>query len=276
MKKTFVKLFLIASIMSIAVISCKKAHNDAEPEFKIETNYGDIVVKLYEDTPLHRDNFIKLAADGTYDGVLFHRVINGFMIQAGDPESKNAPKDANLGNGDVGYTIPAEFVYPKHFHKKGALAAARQGDQVNPAKASSGCQFYIVEGQVYHDVSTIEEGIKQKAMMQLFSKKVSERQDEIMAIQQASDMEKLEELQNELIAEVEKEIEESGVSYTLTDEQREAYTTIGGTPHLDGDYTVFGEVIEGLDVVDKISEVATNQMDRPVEDVKIIKVKRIK
>ncbi|MDR0371285.1 MAG: peptidylprolyl isomerase [Prevotellaceae bacterium] len=276
MKKIFVKPLLIASMLSVAAVACKNAHSAAEPEFKMETNYGDIVVKLYDDTPLHRDNFIKLVENGTYDGVLFHRVIKDFMIQAGDPESKNASKDANLGSGGVGYTIPAEFVYPKHFHKKGALAAARQGDQVNPEKASSGCQFYIVEGQVYDDILTIEESMKQKAMMQLFNQKVSAMQDEIAAMQQAGDMEKLSALQNELVAEVELEITASGASYTLNDEQRTAYTTIGGTPHLDGDYTVFGEVIEGLDVVDKISEVATNPMDRPMEDVKIITIKRIK
>ena len=118
---------------------------------KIETSMGDIIVKLYDETPNHRDNFIKLVENGTYEGTLFHRVIKDFMIQAGDPDSKGAPKGQMLGSGDVGYTVPAEFVYPQLFHKKGALAAARQGDNVNPEKASSGCQFYIVTGRVFND-----------------------------------------------------------------------------------------------------------------------------
>lgn len=129
--------------------------NQKETMLKIETTLGDIKVKLYNETPKHRDNFIKLAKEGTYNGTLFHRVIKDFMVQAGDPESKNAPKGKMLGTGDVGYTIPAEIVYPKYFHKKGALSAARQGDNVNPNKESSGCQFYIVTGKVFNDSTLI-------------------------------------------------------------------------------------------------------------------------
>lgn len=187
----------------------------AQTKVRIETPYGDMVVKLYDETPKHRDNFIKLVKGGFYDNLLFHRVIENFMIQGGDPDSKDAPAGKMLGVGDVGYTVPAEFV-PGLYHKKGALSAARQGDAVNPAKASSGCQFYIVQGQVYP-----------QEMFSMF--------------------------------------ESRGLK--LNDEQKQLYSTVGGTPHLDGDYTVFGEVIEGLDVIDKIAAVQTDRADRPVEDV---------
>lgn len=185
----------------------------AGPVVDIHTTLGDIKVKLYDDTPAHRDNFLKLVNDGFYDGVLFHRVIKDFMVQTGDPESKNAPADARLGSGNPGYTIEAEIKYPKHFHKYGALAAARTSDYVNPERRSSGSQFYIVTGNKY-DASQIPAG--------------------------------------------------------FPEEIAKAYTTVGGTPHLDGQYTVFGEVLEGMDTVEKIQNVATGRDDRPLEDVKII------
>ncbi len=173
----------------------------------IKTTKGDITVKLYNDTPLHRDNFIKLINEGWYNNSPFHRVINNFMIQGGHNQD---------GSVDPGYTIPAEF-RANHFHKKGALAAARQGDQVNPKRASSGCQFYIVQGQV--------------------------------------------------LTEAHIEMYKQRYGLTFTPEQVEAYTTVGGTPHLDGQYTVFGEVVEGLEIVDAIAKVKTGYMDVPVEPV---------
>ncbi|HOY39747.1 MAG TPA: peptidylprolyl isomerase [Bacteroidales bacterium] len=191
----------------------------------IKTSKGDITVMLYDDTPLHRDNFIKLVNESYYNDVLFHRVIKQFMIQAGDPDSRNAPAGKMLGNGGPGYTIAAEFV-PTHIHKKGALAAARTGDNMNPEKRSSGSQFYIVQGQVFTD-------------MQLDSY-------------------------------------EKQLGKVFTKEQRDAYCTVGGAPHLDGAYTVFGEVTDGLDVIDKIAAVETNKANRPLEDVKIISVSIIK
>lgn len=192
----------------------------------IETTKGNMTVMLYDDTPLHRDNFVKLAESGFYEGLLFHRVIKDFMIQGGDPMSKNAAPNARLGNGGPGYTIPAEIVYPTHFHKKGALAAARTGDNVNPKRESSGSQFYIVQGQAYTDM-------------------------------------KLDQF-------------EKALGKTFTKKERDTYATIGGTPHLDNQYTVFGEVVEGLGVVDKIAAVQTAPGDRPVEDVKIIKMTVLK
>jgi peptidylprolyl isomerase len=220
-------LFILTTLLLCGLTACrsgaKKVRDmNEEAKVKIETTVGDIVVKLYNETPQHRDNFLKLAEEGTYEGTLFHRVIKDFMIQGGDPTSKGAPKGKMLGAGDVGYTVPAEFVYPKYFHKRGALSAARQGDQVNPKKSSSGCQFYIVTGQVY-DTSILM------------------RYEQQLGIE-------------------------------FTPEQLEAYTTVGGTPHLDNNYTVYGEVVEGMDVVDSIQRVKTDHYDRPVEDVKIVKM----
>ena len=239
---------------------------------KIEPSAGDITVKLYNETPKHRDNFIKLVKEGTYEGTLFHRVIKDFMIQAGDPESKNAPKGKMLGAGDVGYTVPAEFVYPKFFHKKGALSAARQGDAVNPKKESSGCQFYIVTGKVYNDSTLLqmERQMNENKVSVFFNELAKKHMKEIYKMRKANDEDGLYDLQEKLIAQAQ-ELAAKEPEFRFTPEQVEAYTTVGGTPHLDGEYTVFGEVVEGMDVVDKIQQVKTDRSDRPEEDVKIIK-----
>lgn len=183
----------------------------------IGTTLGDIELVLYDDTPLHRDNMLKLIEEGYYDGQLFHRVIQNFMIQGGDPHSAGAPKGQRLGTGGPGYKVSAE-IHEHHFHKKGALAAARQGDAVNPAKESSGSQFYIVDGQVFN-------------------------QEQLMLMQS------------------------SGKHAPFTKEQFDAYTTVGGAPHLDGAYTVFGEVTSGFDVIDSIASIKTDNYDRPVDDI---------
>lgn len=189
----------------------------------IDTDKGKVKVKLYNDTPLHRDNFIKLINEGQYEGLLFHRVIKQFMVQAGDITSKDAPLDKKLGDGDLGYTIPAEIVYPKYFHKRGQLCAARTGDEQNPEKASSASQFYIVTGKHF-----------------------TERE-----------LDKMEEEKN----------------MKLTPEQRKAYMIDGGAPHLDGSYTVFGEVIKGMQVIDKIQFVETDTNNRPAKNIKIKSMK---
>lgn len=225
------------------------------------------MVRLYDETPLHRDNFLKLAREGFYDGTLFHRVIKEFMIQGGDPESKGAPKGRQLGSGDAGYTIPAEFV-PTLFHKKGALAAARQGDQVNPERRSSGCQFYIVWGKTYNDgqVRQLEHQMFMQAQQQVFDSLVQERRSQIMEMRRNRDQAGLSALQDELVAITEATVKEKGLG-KMSEEQKNIYKTVGGTPFLDGQYTVFGEVEEGLDIVGKIQEVKTNSSDRPDDDI---------
>lgn len=227
----------LSGLLFLTVISNANAQKDSTVRKKdrkkdvlLQTSMGDMIIRLSDSTPLHRDNFLKLVKVGFYDSVLFHRVINNFMIQAGDPESKQASKGIPLGNGGPGYTVPAEF-RPTLFHKKGVIAAARMGDNVNPLKASSGSQFYIVQGKIFTDPE-----LDATETNRLSGRKIPA-------------------------------------------EQREVYKTIGGTPHLDQNYTVFGEVVKGLDVLDKIAAVETSRgsdRDRPLEDVRILKVKLIK
>ena len=273
-------LILLTVLAYVGMASCKSGQkkdsdmeNQKETMLKIETTLGDIKVKLYNETPKHRDNFIKLAKEGMYDGTLFHRVIKDFMVQAGDPDSKNAPKGKMLGAGDVGYTIPAEIVYPKYFHKRGALSAARQGDNVNPKKESSGCQFYIVTGKVYNDSTLLnmEKQMNENKLTTLFNALAQKHMKEIYKMRKENNEEGLYDLQEKLFAQAQEEAAKQP-EFRFTKEQVEAYTTVGGTPHLDGEYTVFGEVVEGMDIVDKIQDVKTDRNDRPEEDVKIIKV----
>ena len=234
----------------------------------IETTMGDIVILLYDDTPLHRDNFIKLVESGFYDDLLFHRVINAFMIQGGDPDSKDAPPERSLGMGGPGYTIDAEIVYPKYFHKKGALAAARTGDQSNPQRRSSGSQFYIVQGQVYThpEVDQIEQAAIQRQGQMVVNRYAQPHIEKFVSMQAANDTEGIQKLQEQVLAEAANELEALR-SYKIPTQMREAYTTVGGTPHLDEAYTVFGEVVEGLEIIDKIANVETNAQNRPLQDV---------
>ena len=215
-KFSFFMIFLTTmSLMMAQKNAGQSTVSDGCQYVLISTDYGDMKVKLYNETPLHRDNFVKLVKDGFYDGLLFHRVINHFMIQGGDPNSKDAPEGQMLGDGNLGYTIPAEFVNGL-YHKKGALAAARTN---NPQKASSSCQFYIVQGNIWDDNG-----------LQMI---------------------------------------EQHYGKTFSPQQRESYKTVGGTPHLDNDYTVFGEVVEGLEVIDKIAAVLCDSNNRPKKDVKM-------
>ncbi len=245
----------------------------ADALVEVKTTMGDFTVLLYGDTPLHRDNFLKLVREGYYDGTLFHRVINEFMVQAGDPDSRDARPGQMLGAGGPDYKIDAEIVYPKHFHKRGALAAARQGDQVNPARQSSGSQFYVVTGKKLSEgeVAQMEQYMQQSARQSIFNRKVQEHRAEIISLQQAADRAGLDSLQQKLVAET--EAEAAANPARLTPEQREAYTTVGGAPHLDGQYTVFGEVVKGMNVIDSIEKVPTGPADRPREDVRIISMK---
>ncbi len=234
---------------------------------KIQTMLGDIVVRLYDETPIHRDNFIKLAKEGYYDGTLFHRVIKDFMIQGGDPDSKGAPAGKMLGVGGPDYTLEAE-IKDGLFHKRGALAAARQGDQVNPERRSSGSQFYIVWGQVYNEgqLRQFSKQLKMQRMQDIFNQLAAARKAEIMQMRRERNRAGLQELQDQLAAEAEKQ----AAGYTgLSEEQQRIYSTVGGTPHLDGQYTVFGEVEQGLDVVEMIQSSATGRGDRPIDDIEM-------
>jgi len=234
----------------------------------IKTTEGNITVRLYDETPKHRDNFIKLAKEGYFDGTLFHRVIKDFMIQGGDPDSKGAPAGKMLGTGGPDYTIPAEFVYPKLFHKRGALSAARLGDEVNPERESSGSQFYIVWGKTFNQ-NELKQLEKQMAMQQeqdVFNKLAGEHRSEIMHLRRNRDREGLQALQEKLVDETKAKCKEMGKP-KFTQEQVDVYSSVGGTPFLDNQYTVFGEVEEGLEVVEKIQNCETLRGDRPKTDI---------
>ena len=240
----------------------------------MHTTKGDIKLKLYNETPRHRDNFIQLVKNGQYEGLLFHRVIKDFMIQGGDVTSKNAPMNKSLGAGDLGYTIPAEFVYPKYFHKKGALCAARTGDEVNPEKASSASQFYIVTGKVYKesDLKQIEKQLENALKQSIFARLQAEYRPKIMELYRSGNKEELAILRDTLIGKTELEAERRKDETKLTEEQKKTYTTIGGVPFLDNQYTVYGEVVEGLETVDAIQNAKTNKQDRPTENIAITSV----
>lgn len=236
----------------------------------LHTTEGNIKIKLYGNTPIHRDNFITHVKDGVYDSVLFHRVINEFMIQAGDPSSKTAVSGTLLGASSAGEELTAEFV-PEYFHKKGAIAAARASDAVNPEKKSSGSQFYIVTGKVYkaNELVAMEKSMQNKQRQAVFGKLAEEHRTEILNLRRTRDTLGLQALQNELIEKTEQLL--AGKLFHFSPKQKEIYATIGGTPFLDGDYTVFGEVVEGMDVVDKIQQAATDRNDRPEKDIRILK-----
>jgi len=242
-----------------------------ETQIRMQTNLGPITLKLYNETPLHRDNFIKLVKKGQYEGLLFHRVIKGFMIQGGDVTSKNAPLNKQLGAGDLGYTVPAEFVYPRYFHKRGALCAARTGDDSNPEKASSASQFYIVTGKVYSEgeIKQLEKQKESRLKQAIFNRLQNENKTTIMQYYKSGDKDSLAIMRDTLIGKTEIETEKRKEETKLTAQQREAYTTVGGVPFLDNEYTVYGEVTEGIEIVDKIQKVKTNSSDRPLENIVI-------
>ena len=283
MKKTFNKILILISIITgIVFLISLRNKGDEKPQetmVLISTNLGDIGLKLYNETPKHRDNFIKLVNEHFYDSLLFHRVIQNFMIQGGDPESRKAKPGVMLGNGETGYTIPAEF-NPKLFHKKGALAAARQGDEVNPEKASSGCQFYIVQGKPLNnaDLESYEARINMGAKQKLFSAFINRPEnqrikDRFMAYQKENKSDSLQNLSAQIEPMLDKELT---TKFKFSEEQRKVYTTIGGTPHLDGGYTVFGEVLQGVDILDKIAATPVDQASRPLNDVRILKAVIVK
>lgn len=266
-----IRIISLVILSLVTFASCAEPTSNTNTKVKISTSYGDIVLLLYDDTPAHRDNFIKLIKDGFYDGLLFHRVIDDFMIQGGDPNSRTAAANTLLGMGDVGYTIPAEFV---HVHTQGALAAARMGDGMNPEKRSSGCQFYIVEGtpQTEQSLNNCEEMRRRKieyaAQRQIFhdSPELTAQLQEAQASGDYSAFLTVKATVDSLVT-VQCGEQLQRVQYTA--EQRAKYLQNGGTPNLDFDYSVFGEVVEGIDVIKKIAEVATDSNNRPTEDIKM-------
>lgn len=263
-------VFALTALLLIAGLSCSNAGKTASsPLVVITTDFGDIKVRLSDETPKHRDNFLKLAREGFYDELLFHRVINHFMIQGGDPASKSAQPGARVGGGDPGYTLPAEII-PTLIHKKGALAAARKPDQINPDKQSSGSQFYIVQGKVWRpgELDTLEMQLNAGVQQSIFRQQFARAQAELDQYRQKGNQEAFNLRVATLRAEADS-LFQIAPKMKFTDAQRQAYTTVGGYPSLDGGYTVFGEVVEGLDILDKIAAVPTDPADRPLQDIRM-------
>ncbi|MES2140446.1 MAG: peptidylprolyl isomerase [Bacteroidota bacterium] len=271
-KKLFNALFFIIVTYFVST-SFKLANlaNSEEIKVIIVTDYGTIKLKLYNETPIHRDNFVKLIKAHYFDSLMFHRVIQNFMIQGGDPDSKNAPASIELGNGGPGYNLPAEF-NSRLFHKKGVLAAARDSDLENPSQASSASQFYIVQGKVYND-SLLNIQAKRITKLKLFNTVVNRDENKgLLKRYQAfvkTDQEDSMKVLNDIITkQVEAELPATKL-YTFTDEQIKTYTTIGGTPHLDQSYTIFGEVYEGIEVIDLIAKQKVDKNARPFTDIRM-------
>ncbi|PVX50692.1 peptidyl-prolyl cis-trans isomerase B (cyclophilin B) [Balneicella halophila] len=270
--KAYPTLFILLTISLFACANNSK-DNENRKQVRLETSKGDILIELYNETPQHRDNFIKLTEKHFFDGTLFHRVINNFMVQGGDPDSKNAKPGEALGNGGPGYDIPAE-IKEGLFHKKGVIAAARLGDNINPERKSSGSQFYLVEGNVFttkqlENMEKSKNTPMRKKLIETMKKEHEAKLDSLIALQkETGDTLSLNNFVDELNAKIDKRIEEDG--FHFTDEQKNAYTTVGGVPHLDNAYTVFGEIVEGIEVVEKISDVKTDKRDRPLENVIIL------
>jgi cyclophilin family peptidyl-prolyl cis-trans isomerase len=276
MKFMLTKAFLILAIATIS--SCSFSQNKPLPEgpmVLIKTKYGEMKVVLYNETPLHRDNFLKLTKEGIFDSLLFHRVIKGFMVQGGDPQSKRATKDQMLGDGDLNYTVPAEIV-PGIIHKKGVIAAARNGDEDNPERRSSATQFYLAQGKVYKydDIPSIEQNLNSRASESLFLKMKSEKIDTLMLFQMARNKDGYDKLLEKLKQKAISQYDKNPIK--LTKQQIETYTTLGGIPHLDGAYTVFGEVLEGMAVIDSIAAQPTGPNDRPIENIRITSIRVIR
>jgi cyclophilin family peptidyl-prolyl cis-trans isomerase len=267
---TATRHFLALTII-LLLTSCNAPGDNKDTIVLIKTTSGDIKVKLYDNTPLHRDNFIKLVNIGFYEGISFHRVIKDFMIQAGDPATRTGLTKEQLDTLDR-YTIPAEFRV-EYFHKKGALAAAREGNEVNPEMRSSGTQFYIVQGkkQTEADVKAIEGRINSNIKQALFSRLIRETADSAILSGKPLQDSEIQELASMKMFEY---LTSTG-EFKFSQEQINSYMNSGGVPRLDGTYTVFGEVIEGIEVVDRIAATQTNTSDKPLNDIKIVKMKLV-
>lgn len=260
------RLFLINILFLL--ISCNAPGDNQNTTVSISTTYGTIRVKLYDDTPVHRDNFINLIKSGFYDDISFHRVIKDFMIQAGDPETKK--NKAGLSDTLTTYTLPSEF-RSEHFHKRGALAAARQSDDINPEMRSSGTQFYIVQGTKlsYEELDQMEQRVNSNIKQSYFNQLLKNVADSVANSGQTLSAGEIQEIASIKMF----DYLTSTKDFSIPSDHRDVYVSEGGVPRLDGTYTVFGEVIEGIEVVDKIAETETDQTDKPVNDVRILKMK---
>ncbi len=277
MKLSYLSVIITVILFSSNINATGQANTAAASQFMdetiiISTKYGDIELKLYKDTPLHSENFIKLASAGFFDSTLFHRVIDGFMIQGGDPDSKNAKPGIELGNGGPGYDIPAEIL-PNHIHKRGVLAAARESDDVNPERKSSGSQFYIVQGKKFTEATLNEVEMKQYSLtkQKIFADLMNKPENLALRTEFLSADERVDSLRFRFLLDTINGLLDQEYAtrtpFKISPEKREVYKTIGGAPHLDGSYTIFGEVISGMDVVDKIATVKRDENDRPLEDI---------
>lgn len=259
----------VFALLLLLLMSCKAPGGSDTSFIQIKTSLGDIKIRLYDETPIHRDNFINLVKSGFYEGVSFHRVIKDFMIQTGDPSTRTGLTREQLDTLQS-YRLPAEF-RPSLFHKKGAVAAAREGNNVNPSMRSSGTQFYIVQGTKVSDQELIstEARINNLIKQSYFAKFMHEIADSAQKKGvQLSDSELQEKVSEKMF-----DYLNSAGDFKFSEEQKNVYRTIGGVPRLDGTYTVFGEVVEGLEIIDKIAAVPTNSSDKPLNDVKILKMK---
>lgn len=264
----------IPILLCLLCQACQPQQGSAqkETEVLIETSKGDIRIRLYNDTPLHRDNFIQLAKNGTYNNIVFHRIIRNFMIQTGDPTLKPTGTPLTADTSRFHYTIPPEIHCPRHYHKKGAVGAAREPDYKNPNKESSATQFYIVTGKTYKASELMElySAIYQSKIDTLYEQKAKARMDELIALRRAGNKKQLDALQDSLLQAAEAEIA-ANPPLEFGKAQKDAYITAGGAPHLDGEYTVFGEVIEGLNVVETIGKTRT-QGEHPLQEITVKKV----
>ncbi len=276
MKRILLSLLILCSL---AASSCTGKNGDGETEVLLQTTEGDIRIKLFNDTPLHRDNFIKNVKEGKYDGVTFHRIIRSFMIQTGDPntrpghEAELAAAEADTTN-TLGETIPAEFVYPKYFHKRGMVAAAREGDDINPKKGSDPYQFYIVTGKFQNEtaLAEFETARKQALVEERYAKKMAAHRDELETMRKARNRDGVSDLLEKLLDQAKMEVDDlPETAYEFNQEQIRAYRIYGGAPWLDGSYTIFGEVVEGMKIVLDIEKVKTGAGDKPLRDIRITK-----
>lgn len=269
---------VLMSLLLLSSTSCSGQNGEKETEVEFETTAGNIRVRLFNDTPLHRDNFIKNVKEGKYDGVTFHRVIRNFMIQTGDPNTRPGHEAeleaAAKADAPVGPRVKPEILFPRYYHKRGMLAAAREGDDVNPQKMSDGYQFYIVTGKFQNEQALVEMELMRKdaRVRQIFEAKLNANAEVLDEMRKKRDTNGISDLQERLLDQARMEVDDLPRStFEYTSEMQRAYRSVGGAPWLDGEYTIFGEVVEGMKVVLTIEKSKTDENDKPLKDIRILK-----